>query len=113
MLLRVRPDLGFEEVWRSTVLEIHWNTPIYHDRYLYAFSGRNEPDAHFRCVELQTAKLKWDRNESWPPHSTPQPKVYGRGSAIMAGGRLIVLSALAAGMMETTLLWSWVSTRAA
>jgi hypothetical protein len=33
----------------------------------------------------------WDRDESWPPHSTPQPKVYGRGSCIMADGKLIVL----------------------
>ena len=33
----------------------------------------------------------WDRNESWPPHSTPQPKVFGRGSTIMADGKLIAL----------------------
>src|SRR5438445_6588800 len=55
VLLRVKPDgKGVEEVWRSTVLEIHWTTPIYHNGFLYAFSGRNEPDAHFRCVELKT-----------------------------------------------------------
>ena len=95
VLLRVKSDnRSFDEVWRSTVLEIHWNTPIYHDGHLYAFSGRNEPDARFRCVELTTGKLMWDRDESWPLHSgyaTPQPKVYGRGSAIMADGKLIVL----------------------
>ena len=92
VLLRVKPDgKSVEEVWRSTVLEIHWNTPIYHDGYLYAFSGRNEPDARLRCVEFKTGKLMWDRDESWPPHSTPQPGVYGRGSAIMADGKLIVL----------------------
>ncbi|PYM14808.1 MAG: hypothetical protein DME18_05955 [Verrucomicrobia bacterium] len=95
VLLRVKPDnRSFDEVWRSTVLEIHWNTPIYHDGYLYAFSGRNEPDARFRCVELKSGKLMWDRDESWPLHSsheTPQPGVYGRGSAILADGKLIVL----------------------
>lgn len=92
VVLRVKPDgKGFEEVWRDTVLEIHWNTPIYHDGYLYAFSGRNEPDAHFRCVELKTGKLMWDRDETWVPHSTPTPEVYGRGSAIMAEGKLIVM----------------------
>ena len=73
------------------VLEIHWSTPLYHDGYLYAFSGRNEPDARFRCVELKTGRLMWDREESWPAHSTPQPKVYGRGSMIMADGKLIAL----------------------
>ena len=92
VLLKVKPDgHGVEEVWRNTVLEIHWNTPIYNDGYLYAFSGRNEPDARFRCVELKTGKLMWDRDESWPPHSTPTPNVYGRGSAILADGKLIVL----------------------
>ncbi len=95
VLLRAKPDnRSFDQVWRSTVLEIHWNTPIYHDGHLYAFSGRNEPDARFRCVELATGNLKWDRDESWPLHSsytTPQPKVYGRGSAILADGKLIVL----------------------
>ena len=33
----------------------------------------------------------WDVDESWPPHSTPQPAVYGRGSSILADGKLITL----------------------
>ena len=91
-LLKVRPDnRGYDEQWRSTVLEIHWTTPIHHAGYLYAFSGRNEPDARFRCVELRTGKLMWDRDESWAPHSMKQPPVYGRGSAILADGKLVVL----------------------
>jgi hypothetical protein len=106
-VLRVKADgKSFEEVWCQPkfyreldangapvepVLGIHWNTPLYLDGHLYAFHGRNEPDAHFRCVELKTAKLKWDRDESWPPHSTPQPKVFGRGSAILADGKFIAL----------------------
>jgi outer membrane protein assembly factor BamB len=90
--LRVRADgKGVEEVWRSTALEVHWTTPICHEGFLYAFSGRNEPDARFRCVEYKTGKLMWDREESWPPHSTPTPQVYGRGSCSMAEGKLIVL----------------------
>jgi hypothetical protein len=88
-------DRGEDGRWKQPVLEIHWNTPVLHDGYLYAFSGRNEPDAHFRCVELKTGKLMWDRDESWPGHPPPslkaQPKVYGRGSAILADGKLIVL----------------------
>ena len=92
VLLRVKPDgKGVEEVWRSTVLEIHWTTPIYADGFLFAFSGRNETDAHFRCVEMKTGKLMWDRDESWPTHSTRTPSVYGRGSCILAEDKLIVL----------------------
>ena len=106
--LRVKADgRSFEELWRSPqnsferdpatgdypapVLEIHFNTPVLHDGFLYAFSGRNEPDASFRCVELKTGRLMWSRNESWPAHSKQQPPVYGRGAAILADGKLIVL----------------------
>lgn len=108
VLLRIKPDdRSFEEVWRSPrqpnerdpksgrlitpVLQIHWNTPVLHDGYLYAFSGRNEPDATFRCVEFATGKLMWSREERWQAHSASQPVAYGRGSAILADGRLIVL----------------------
>lgn len=108
VLLRVKPDgKSFEAAWRSPrdsrerdpatgrpvqpVLEIHWSTPIHHDGYLYALSGRNEPDARFRCVEFKTGKLMWDRDESWRPHGTKQPNAFGRGSLIMADGKLIVL----------------------
>ena len=106
--LRVYPDgRSFKEEWRSPqnpfdrepatgaysspALEIHFGTPVLHDGCLYAFSGRNEPDASFRCVELKTGKLKWSRDESWRAHSSPQPAVFGRGSLILADGRLIAL----------------------
>jgi outer membrane protein assembly factor BamB len=105
--LRVNSDgRSFTEAWRhpqnpyerdsvgnysSPVLEVHWSTPVLHQGHLYAFSGRNEPDASFRCVELKTGQLKWKRDESWRAHSTPQPSVYGRGSLILADNKLIVL----------------------
>jgi outer membrane protein assembly factor BamB len=92
VLLRVKPDRrGFEEVWRSPALEMHWATPILHEGHLYGFSGRNEPDARFRCVELLTGAVKWERDESWRPRSSPQPPVFGRASALLAGGHLLVL----------------------
>jgi outer membrane protein assembly factor BamB len=115
VLLRIKPDgKSFDEVWRipqhpmdardrdpqtgrwkQPVLEIHWNTPVLHDGCLYAFSGRNEPDASFRCVELKTGQLKWSRDEHWaghpPPGSKAQPPVFGRGSAILAEGKLFAL----------------------
>jgi outer membrane protein assembly factor BamB len=90
VLLEVLPNnKGFHPIWRNTNLEIHWTTPIYHDGYLYAFSGRNEPDARFRCVEYKTGNIRWDRDERWQHGS--DPATFGRGSAIMADGKLIVL----------------------
>jgi outer membrane protein assembly factor BamB len=98
VLLRVKPDgKSVEEVWRGTQLEIHWTTPVLHDGHLFAFTGRNEPDAHFRCVELATGKVKWDRTEAWPNgvhgrvRRGDEPNVFGRGSAILAEGKLIAL----------------------
>ena len=92
VLLRVHPDgKGFDEVWAGTSLEAHWTTPILHEGFLYAFSGRNEPDARLRCVEFLTGKLMWERDESWRPHSSKQPPVFGRGSFILADGKLIAI----------------------
>ena len=93
---------SFTEVWSTNerrkanrrlepVLGIHWTTPILHNGHLYAFSGRDEPDAHFRCVELESGRVKWSRDERWQKRGGKQPNVYGRGSAVMADGRLFVL----------------------
>jgi outer membrane protein assembly factor BamB len=106
--LRVKPDgRSFDELWRSPrdpytrdpatgdypepVLEAHFSTPVVHNGFLYAFSGRNESDASLRCLELKTGRLRWNRSEGWAAHSQEQPPVYGRGSAILADSKLIVL----------------------
>ncbi len=68
----------------------HWNTPVFQNGFLYAFSGRNEPDARFRCVEFKTGNVMWDRDESWQ-HGAQTSSTYGRGSAILADGKLIAL----------------------
>jgi len=92
VLLRVAPDgASAEEIWRNTSLEQHWMTPLLVEGNLYAFSGRNEPDAELRCVEFATGELKWNRNERWATHSSKQPDAYGRGSGIRADGKFIVL----------------------
>ena len=98
VLLRVKPDgKSVEEVWRGLQLEMHWTRPVLADGHLFAFSGRNEPDGRFRCVEMATGKLKWDRDEAWPNgghgrvRKGDEPKVFGRGSAILADGKLLAL----------------------
>ena len=98
VLLRVAPDgRSVNEIWRGTQLEIHWTRPVLSGGHLFAFTGRNEPDARFRCVEWSTGKVKWDRDEAWPNggHGKvapgDEPKVFGRGSAILADNKLIAL----------------------
>ena len=99
VLLRVRPDgKGVDEVWRSLALEMHWSQPTLVAGHVFGFSGRNEPDAIFRCVEFATGKVNWERRESWPNASHSKlrageapPNVFGRGSTIFADGKLIAL----------------------
>lgn len=96
VLLRVGEDgRSVSEVWRGLQLEVHWTRPVLVGGQLFAFSGRNEPDARFRAVEFATGKLHWDRAEGWPygayPKGGPAPERFGRGSAILADGKLVAL----------------------
>jgi len=71
VLLRVKPgNTNYAEVWKGLGLKMHWSQPMLVDGHLYAFSGRNEPDAVLRCVELATGKVKWEHDERWPKHSS-------------------------------------------
>lgn len=92
VLLRVAPgNTAFTEVWKGLGLEMHWSQPVLVDGHLYGFSGRNEPDAVLRCVEFATGTVKWERTERWPKHGGGQPDVFGRGSFLVADGKLIAL----------------------
>ena len=92
VLMRLGADnRSYTEAWKGLGLEMHWSQPVLHGGHLYGFSGRNEPDAVLRCVEWATGTVKWDRSERWAPHSADQPPVFGRGSFLLADGRLIAL----------------------
>jgi outer membrane protein assembly factor BamB len=100
-LLKVEPDgKHYDVVWRDVdAMQNHWSTAIYHDGYLYGFSGRHEPGSTFRCIEMATGKLLWatkDVNADDQPDpkaglGATVPKFYGRGSAVLAEGKFIVL----------------------
>lgn len=62
-LLRVKPG-GYEVVWRdppgrTKAMQTHWNTPVYHEGYLYGSSGRHFGDAELRCIEWNSGKVMW------------------------------------------------------
>ncbi|MFT5523480.1 MAG: outer membrane protein assembly factor BamB, partial [Pirellulaceae bacterium] len=63
-LLKVRPG-GYEVVWqddlrsREKSLRLHWNTPIYHNGFLYACSGRHAVEGEIRCVDWKTGAVMW------------------------------------------------------
>ena len=98
-LLKIKPDgKGYVEIWKSRNLQTHWSTTIHHAGYLYGFSGRHEGEARFRCIDLKTGDIAWE-TDGLPPNIPDDPndveasssRYYGRGSAIMAEGKFIVL----------------------
>ena len=64
-LLNVLPDGKHSVAWTSEEIGTHWNTAIEKDGYLYAFDGRNEPDASLVCIELKTGKVMWRVTPEW------------------------------------------------
>jgi hypothetical protein len=65
--LKVRPG-GYDVVWkdddrrREKTMQLHWNTAVYHDGYLYGSSGRHEYNAELRCIEWKTGKVMWSES---------------------------------------------------
>jgi hypothetical protein len=100
-LLRVGEDgKSVEEVWKNlNSMQTHWTTAIYQDGYLYGFSGRHEVPSSLRCIELASGVLKWETKDDSPEaevnprdgSSSLEPQWYGRGSAVLAEDKLIVL----------------------
>lgn len=109
-LLEVAEDgNSVQEIWRDgRNLSAHWTTPVPDGKVVYGFDGRHENEANLRCLEIDTGKVLWETTgweqstdhlravsrstvmnsetnqvEPWP--------YYGRGSAILADGKLIVL----------------------
>jgi len=66
-VIQVRPG-GYDVVWkdernsRNRAMELHWNTAIHHEGYLYGSSGRHSGGADLRCIELKTGIIMWKQN---------------------------------------------------
>jgi outer membrane protein assembly factor BamB len=84
-LLRVEPG-KYELLWsdkdrrRDKHLQTHWNTPVHHEGYVYASSGRHSAEAQLRCLELETGKIMWS-----------QPGL-SRSSLLYVDGHFVVLT---------------------
>ena len=65
VLLELTDDERLVEVWsdaakgRDKSLQTHWNTPVLHDGFAYASSGRHTNNAELRCIELATGNVRW------------------------------------------------------
>jgi outer membrane protein assembly factor BamB len=92
MLLEIAADgRSARIVWQDDEsMQCHWSTPIARDGHLYGFSGRNESDSDLRCVRAGDGKVMW-REPGDTPADAGTAIVFGRGSAILANGRLIAM----------------------
>jgi hypothetical protein len=46
---------------RKRALAAHWNTPVYHNGFLYGSSGRHSQPAELRCIDWATGKVQWSQ----------------------------------------------------
>lgn len=95
-LLDVLPDGSHKVAWTSAEIGTHWNNAVYKDGYLYAFDGRNEPDASLVCVELKTGKVMWRATPEWGETingRTEHVSTY-RGTLLSVDGQFLCLGEL-------------------
>lgn len=90
MLLDVARDgRSASVVWQDDeTMQNHWSTTIERDGFLYGFSGRHEQGSDFRCVRARDGAVVWRTPDG---ATATHDAAYGRGSAILADGRFIVM----------------------
>ncbi len=81
VLLQFKSPTSVEKVWSSDeALSNHYATSAQSGGFLYGFHGRQEEGPAFRCVELQTGKVRWS------------DEGLGAGTVMIAGHQLLVLT---------------------
>jgi outer membrane protein assembly factor BamB len=95
-LLNILPDGKHSVAWTSNEIGTHWNTAVHKDGYLYAFDGRNEPDASLVCVELKTGKVMWRATPEWDETLNDRTQRLGtfRGTLLAVDGKFLCLGEL-------------------
>ena len=95
--MNLLPDGGHSVAWTTKEFNLHWNTAVHRDGYLYGFHGRNEPDAQLVCLRLKDGTVVWRETPEWEE----EVRVGGetrqmlastlRGSLLWADGRFLAL----------------------
>jgi outer membrane protein assembly factor BamB len=89
-----RDGLSTTVAWQDKdAMQTHWSTAIEHRGHLYGFSGRNEPDSDMRCIRVGDGTIAWRFPDADPRQLVADDDriPFGRGSAILAENRLIVM----------------------
>ena len=97
VMLDMLPNGGREVAWVNPTFDLHWTTAVHRDGYLYAFPGRNEPDAALSCVNLKNGKEMWRTVLEWKEtvqvRGRPREIVTStfRGSLLLVDGYFLAL----------------------
>jgi outer membrane protein assembly factor BamB len=93
VLLEYGADGKATPVWTAPELKLHWMTPVAWEGHLYAFTGRNEPDAGLDAWNLATGERAW--REEWFWKRPVGDRTFGwslfRGSLLRADGKWFAL----------------------
>ena len=65
VLLGITEAFKLDPIWKAPELKLHFMTPLSIDGHLYAFTGRNEPDAGLDCWDAATGTRKWRQEFFW------------------------------------------------
>jgi outer membrane protein assembly factor BamB len=65
---------------RDKAMELHWNTAVHVDGYLYGSSGQHGGDAELRCIDRATGEVQWSE------------RGLARSSLLLVDGSLVCLS---------------------
>jgi len=92
-VVEVQKDFTHKVVWTARDIGLHFNTAIHQDGYLYAFDGRNEPDASLVCVEAATGEVVWRETLEWEESINGRRTMMGpyRGSLLAVDGHYLCL----------------------
>ncbi len=92
-LLAIQPDFSYKVLWTKPDVGLHFNTAVYKDGYLYAFDGRNEPDASLVCLDPVTSDVKWRENLEWREDIGGRQEAMSpyRGSLLSVDGQFLAL----------------------
>lgn len=99
-LVDVQRDFTHKVAWTTPEVGLHFNTAVYRDGHLYAFDGRNEPDASLVCVDAATGRVVWRETPEWTDsfamRGTKREERLGtyRGSLLAADGQFLCLGEL-------------------
>ncbi len=95
-LLSFDSGLEMSPVWKATELKLHWTQPLHIDGHIYAFTGRNEPDAGLDCWSLKTGERLWREELVWRKQMGGRQFGWSffRGSLLHADGRVYALGEL-------------------